>query len=351
MKFLEALKHRFNLKLDNSEAVELQQIDDKLERLPYESPAMMLELHQLAWTERRIRTVEAYSLKKEAEEALTLAKNSGDNREAWDKAYRAAQASDVVVQRLLVDKLLNVLVPSGGLFTPGSHERKIFVVAFGLVAVNWFLKATTSIDKEVINEYSETATALLILPVLVLGPLVMRDDLDAYLHWVSFHRDSSDEVQRLALEVGVELGLAGKRLADSDSWVSQLVNRRDNGKALEAIKHSDVPLKLCCVVGKDILTDPVYSSQNPERFERKTILAWLKIRGTHPITQQVLYADDLKRDLELKHEADAYVDNELEVDRKYTRARKALMGLSSFSDVSDDEDDDELADLYQNKFC
>jgi hypothetical protein len=348
LQLLEEFKHRLNIKLDDSEEVEIQQIDSKLERLPYESPAMLLNLHQDAWSERRAKTVEAYSLKRNAQEAIVLAKASNSNRDAWDKAYRAAKANDVITQELLVGKLRDILSCDGGLFTPGSHSRGIVMVGFSTVLVNWLLKATTSIDREVINEWTESALAIAILPVLLLGMLALRDDLDSYLHLVAFHRSLSDEVQSLALDAGFELGMVGKRLADSDSLIRTLMNTRDNEQALDDIECSDVPNDLCCAIGRGVLTDPVYSPPVEARLELKTILEWLKIRGTHPITNEVLHADDLKRDYELKWKADAYVDKEIEVARKYNLAKKALLRLSSFSEASED---DELADLYQHKFC
>ncbi|MCH9755649.1 MAG: hypothetical protein K0U37_00450 [Gammaproteobacteria bacterium] len=348
MKILDILRRQLDLKLADSEEVELQQIDDKIARLPYEAPATMLALHQESWNMRRAQTVDAYRLKREAQEALALAEASTGDREAWDKAYRAAQASDVIVQALLVEKLRDILNPTGGLFAPGSHDRKLFVACFSIILLNWSLKALTSIDREEINRFTEDLTAFVMIPVMVLTMLSQRTDLDSYLHIVSFYRDSGDEVQRLALEAGVELGLAGKRLADSNSLIGQLVNIRDNAKTLAAINDPDAPDELCCVYGKTILTDPVYSEQNPDRMERSMILAWLKIRGTHPSTGTVLYADDLKRDFGLKRRADAYVDEQV--------AKKALLQLSRFSealvdsDGDNDDNDVELGELRKDKF-
>ena len=223
--------------------------------MPFESPARMLELHQAAWRERREKTVTAYRLKQEAEEALTRAEASNGDYGAWNKAYRAAKASDVVVHELLVYKLQEFLTADGGLFTPGSRARHLFVLSLGIVAMNRLLKVLTPIDSETINDFSHDLLALVMLAFFMTNMLAMREDLDRYLHWVSFHRDLSDEVQHLALEARIELGLAGKELADSNSLISQITHARNNEKVLEDISCTDVPLEFCCAIKKSVMTD------------------------------------------------------------------------------------------------
>jgi hypothetical protein len=353
MNLLEALKRQLNLKLNDSEVLELQEIDRKLDQLPYESPAIILDQHLAVWLERREKTVEAYRLKREAKDALDLASASHGDRNAWMKAHQAAQASDVILKKLLVYKLRDRLMSNGGVFHPESHTHMIVTIGLCIVLVDWLLIAMTSIDREAIKQLTTHALSHMMLPFILFASLFAwletRDDLvEFFLNLILSHHDLSDEVLRLALDAGVDLCATGQMLADSSSLISHVINRRNNGTAFDAINHMEVPLEYCCAIGKDVMTDPVYSKQNPERFERTSILAWLAIKATHPVTGGALSADDLKRDFPLKLKIDAYVDDKIEAHQKDKIAQKALPGLSLFSATSKE---DELGELYQHKFC
>ncbi len=223
---LEYLKNWLNLKLDDSEAVELGLIDTKLERLPYEAPAMFLELYQAEWRDRREQTVDAYRLKEAASNALLLAKEAGDSEEAWKTSYEAAQKSDTALQALLIDKLRDMLTKKGGLFTPGSSDRMLWGIGIALVLLNWSLKALTSIEKEAINERCADAMAVVMFVVLLMtfvGRLEDSHRLKALLPFVATCPDFSEEVKRLASEVGVVVSsedntLVSQPAVTSDSW-------------------------------------------------------------------------------------------------------------------------------------
>lgn len=321
MDLLDILKQQLKVKLHKSKQKELQEIDDQLARLPYEYSPAILPLERTAWMARREQTVRAYALQRKARKALTRAKNSGGDQAKWEKAYRTAQASDAIIRELLIDKLQRKLM---------LENSAVFMLALALILVNFLLKASTSIDKEIINTWSESAAGLLLLLPLVSG--VLRLGVSSHIHLLSSHRDSSDKVQQLASEANIELGMAGRRLADSNSLMSRLMNRRNNEETLDSIGCSEVPLELCCPIGKGVFTDPVYSDQSPQRFELTSMLTWLNVKNIHPLTKEELTPDNLKRDFSLKRQVDTFVERELEVSQKYAAARNALLRLSTFSE-------------------
>ncbi|MDF1677296.1 MAG: hypothetical protein P1U32_01205 [Legionellaceae bacterium] len=205
---LERFKKWFDLKLDESEEVELRKVDDELAHISYEFPASISALHQYVGSERRKGVARFYQLKQETSGVLKIALASGGNEARWKRAYDAAQASDAVARALLVSKLRDMLVKPGGFFTPGSHTNKFSAACFALVLSNWSLKALTSIDEEILNQWSNGALYLFITVFLL--PAALNEYKESYLNtllpFLSKHQDLSEEVKRLALEAGVEVG-------------------------------------------------------------------------------------------------------------------------------------------------
>ena len=132
MKLFEKVRHKLGLELNESEEVELQLIDEELEQIPFNVPAVFADLHREALESQRQLMKKVYRLRREAQLALGVALNAHNNQIEWENAYRKAQKADKVIQMVLVYKVQKILLNV-------DHLRFLFSAIAGML-LGIFLK-------------------------------------------------------------------------------------------------------------------------------------------------------------------------------------------------------------------
>jgi len=144
------------------------------------------------------------------------------------------------------------------------------------------------------------------------------------------------------------MSLTGADITDSTSLISLLINKENNAQKLERLNVPSIPNDKCCIITGEIMTDPVYSEEKSDRFERLAILQWLEKRNIHPCTNQPLYAADLKRDFPLKLAIDKFTNDHVimhaRVKAQKLRYHQLLFTAKKASET--DKADDDMKPLY-----
>lgn len=320
MKYLEDLGYTFGVRLDESEHVELENIDRALlEENAFQPgyPQFVLEVNTRELWEQRQNTMDAYRLLREANAAYEIALVSNGAQKEWNKAYCLAYASDDAVISLLMNRVSNQLMAKG---------CALLLFEFPLV---WGAVVYSRVN----NPYDEDFSQFFPIMVLIVSTALISAVIPAFYSkqiTSMLVPHSVDKVLNAALAVGIELDtdvlnkipflnltarLAGKIVVDSDSLIGKLVNIVNNAEQLKDIKDLSVPDELCCPFTREVMTDPVYYELDPnsQRFERAAILSWLETKNVHPFKYCSFFPEQLKRDFKLKLQADQFVENQLGV--------------------------------------
>lgn len=286
--------------------------------------------------------IDMYVLRRKARGAALVALDSDGDPELWHKAEQVTWQADQKMQSFLRHKLYSDIL-SHHFFYWGTPQNHLMITGLVFSLSRGFLESTSWVEPEYIELFK--LLMLLMSTLLMLGKEAFKkkDTFRTDFNSLCGELILSEELRCMALEAGIELG-AGKRLLDTESLISQLMYVRNNEKALKDINCLNTPRELNCAISLNILTDPVYADPSPERFELQEIIPWLAVKTVHPITNQPLYLDDLKRDFDLKRLADAYVDEKLSLHR-HEVSKKSLVHLSKFSCTASASSDDASGQL------
>ena len=322
MKLFEKFAHKLGLELNESEAVELQLIDEELEQITFNVPAVFADLHREALESQRQQIIEVYRLRREAQSALDVALNSNNNQIEWENAYRKAKKADEVIQLVLMYKVQGMLIGD-------NHLRFIFTAIVGTL-VGIFLKRIFSISPEVFEGWMALYLTVIFAPRLMSGLMASyAQEITSLLVPRAITQEVLDAAQRVDIELSGMM--PGERLADSNSLICKLINSVNSAEEFASIGCvDDAPEELCCAILHTLMTDPVGSAQSRHRFERTAILDWLKRRKVHPCTELPLTSDELKRDFKLKLDIARYVSDKFSSKNVNEYRNKSLVNLSIF---------------------
>lgn len=339
MNLFEKYGDQLGLKLNESEEVELQLIEEELQQIPFNVPAVLADLSRAVLELQRQHIKAAYRLKREALSALDDARNSNNNQMAWKNAYGKAQKADDAIQQVLMYKLQDRLAR--------VNLRKLFFTIIVIMFTPFCLERMFQISPEVSVGWMQLFIKAFIAFCLI------RCSISLYLKEITslfLPRLITQKFLDATQLVGLKLSdlMSGERLADSNSLICNLINSVNNFEELVAIECAeDVPEEMCCAILRTLMTDPVGSLQSRHRFERTAILDWLKIREIHPCTQNQLTSDELTRDFKLKLRIARYVSDKLLLKNVHEYRNKSLVELSIFqgnAQCADGEEDDYISD-------
>ena len=324
MKLFEQLRCNLGLKWSESEHLELQAIDEEIEQIPYNSPAVLTDTHRIALEHMRRKTIAAYCLGREAQLALDDALESNCNQMTWEKAYHLAQKTDDEIQTVLKYRLELKLS-----FNNSKDTFRLMFGPIGLTLIGLVFKKIFQINPDVFRWWMEMFIVAYITPTFL---RIILSGLSEQLTSILVPRSTTQKVQDAALISNVNLWgvMPGRNIDNSNSLICRIINSVDNELELTSIGITDVPEEMCCAILLTPMTDPVGSAQSPHRFERKAILDWLKIRPTHPSTNLPLFPSELKRDYKLKLDIDRYVSEQLISKNVKQYKNKSSTGLSIF---------------------
>jgi hypothetical protein len=307
MKLNKLLLSAFNLNLSHSERTERAKIEAAIPFfLPAVTPLKIRAFYEDNWAVPRFQRLqeqaaaipEIYRLRREIKATLKYLSRKNEDPIHWQKIYEKTKKL-AEAEHLLRKKRLLSMHQSFAML--GSMIKLTLVMGF-LLNHQLILPALFS---------------LVALTCLVLLPL--------YLNTMQDDNEITELVLTAAENAGIQLDITPRgNISDTHSLISLLINLKHDADKIKNITASEIPHDFCCAITHDIMTDPVYSKQNPMRFEREAILNWLEKRAIHPATEHALSPKDLIRDFPLKRRIDAYVDTEIQ------KHEQALTQLSIF---------------------
>ena len=295
--------------LDNSEYLELQKIKRATPFIPLDTTPQQIKAYYISfWVLPRVQYLKQrakkshhiYSLRNKIKANLRYLSVSSDTPMlVWKETYYTAKKLAKAERSLLKFRLLTL-----------KHQIDAYTSFLHLLfGVSLFL------DWSYFKLYVLLAlTYPFLLDLLVIYAIKAEPD---------------DEMIALVLEEAEAAHVpfdaaAGEAIMDEHALITQLINVKSNADEVAIIDDIEVPYDFCCAITHDIMTDPVYSLENPTRFERRAVLKWLTQRNIHPCTEDYLFPDELIRDFPLKRRIDAYVDTEIQ------KHEQALTQLSIF---------------------
>ena len=356
MKLFEHICHTLDLTLDASEEIEYLKIANEMKlfmQIKSELSPNLKMISRLSLNRWSTLTMITYKIGMEAKEALDMALSSNRNPVDWCNAYQIAQAYDDAMQSALVEKFQHTLLPMSSASTcEFMHHNLIYPLTIYLALYQiykslWAIAYSQEQPPIQFNLLMQSVSWLNLFLIMLLNHQFALFSKRAISLLTSHLPSQAATVYRVAREVGVDQHLhAEERPADDNSLICQLLNRVNNADQLQH-EHIDIPDELKCPITHMVMSDPVYSEDNPMRFERLALLSWLKKSPTHPYTQNLLSSNLLKRDFKIKREADLFVESNL-MRIKEERKRESLLKPSLFHqnrlNLKDDADDLDIAE-------
>lgn len=330
MTFSKIILHTLGLVLDESEAVELQKIDQAILQEPHTNPIYILfrdDVYIEYLRNRREKTVEVYRHRREAKQALNHAIASDDNQKIWDEAYRVAQTTASAEQSLFSLRMEEVRVHAE-LVRCGITVARALMIAWSMLS-------------DVHNESFQ----LSIGKIFLVSKLIKAVSLCILLAEPSSYH-AIEAVLDAANRAGIRLNVSiGEQLADSNSLICQLINVEDSTEKFDKLDKSggdQIPDDFICPITFDVMTDPVANLHSQHKFERTAILEWLQQQATNPLTTLPLCSDDLRRDFKLKREINYFLEHGCQI--KASQQSLFKPKLKPFPERVDQDIDDEISD-------
>lgn len=298
MNSTEKLIGLLGLKLSDSEIDEFMKIDVVLDSKPMSLPG-----YDYFWGrrckhhhwERRERSGRIYRLRDDVKDALENTLETGDISAHWNKAYRITEALANEEQSLLMSRLnyhvtqikvllclLQLAMPLG-VMIPAVLGDPIPVVI--MMVICYACKEIADLVDKVPSCFESYQS-----------DLVKKDFSNA--------AQSAGIVLNTTVETTLTDFMPPTQFSNADKLEAAVENDRSLSDAIK-----ELPQHFYCPITHAIMTVPVYTYDNPTRFELSAITDWVRTGGTHPVTRKRLYRHQLFTDYELKNEIEAAVNN------------------------------------------